>query len=243
MNDTYKYDLSALTGKSSGLQHPPGISVEGGGGKFTPEGAVLYFPGNTFICHIAPESAFYRSLCLVQDELKKQTQAEHLVFLPKSSFHMTVFCGVCGVPLGVDGWPDDMEPETSLDTINHEWSDRFTARKDLGGFKVVASHMRLPFSVAMRAATEADNTALWQSRSALQSLTSLHRPDFDSYQFHITLAYLTKWMNVSAAQQLVDASDRLFDDYLADTSPAELGVVEFCRFDSMCEFENILPAS
>ena len=45
-----------LTGRHSGTDRPGGVSMPGDGGKFTPDGHALIWPGNTFICHINRKS-------------------------------------------------------------------------------------------------------------------------------------------------------------------------------------------
>lgn len=228
--------IPRLTGQESELPHPPSISAKGGGGKFDASGAPLFFPGNTFICHIDTKSAFYKKLCQLQDALKALPQAGGITFLPKESFHMTVFGGVGGEPLCSSGWPEDINKNSSLDAINHSWCERVKQSDYLGGFNVVPMGMRAPYSLAMQAATETDALALQQARTKLQSLTQLVRDDFRSYRFHITLGYLVNWLDEASAQELVSASNHLFDHYLGDCEPVRLGAVEFCRFESMHQF-------
>ena len=229
-------ELLPLTGEGSDLDYPPAITLPGDGGKFNLEGEVLPYPGNTFICHIDPDSAFYQSLVNLQDAIRALPHADCMAFLPQPSFHMTVFCGVSGQPLGADGWPQGLEPNATLESISNRWCERLDRDGESSRFSVTPSHMRSPYSIHMQAASDADAAALLEARQRLECLTGLVRGDLDSYQFHITLGYLVRWVSITEAQVLVDRTNQLFDEYLADQEPIELGPIEFCKFDHMHRF-------
>ena len=109
--DTLRY----LSGQKADLEYPKGITMPGQGGKFDPSGNVMHHPGNTFVCHVDQKSDFFVSLCTLQDGLKKSPLAGNYTFLPQNSFHMTIFCGISGSPLGVDGWPREISSSANLD--------------------------------------------------------------------------------------------------------------------------------
>lgn len=232
--------FTLLTGEGSGQDSPPAISSAGGGGKFDQNGVVLHYPGNTFICHIDPQSSFYQSLSDMHDALRALPQSDHLTFLPKSSFHMTIFCGISGDPLGVDGWPVDTKRDATLETISSIWNERLNRIDEQVGFTVLPDSMPVPYSLNMKPASDVDATALLDTRKRLEKLTGVIRPDIQSYQFHVTFAYLIKWMNLDEAQVIMKSTQRLYDLHLANAAPVKLGPVEFCTFDTMHFFKPFI---
>jgi hypothetical protein len=231
--------LLKMTGGPDHASFPSAITAPGGGGKFASDGRVLPFPGNTFLCHIDQQSQFYAALCAVQDALRKLPQADHFTFLPKPSFHMTIFCGVSGSPLGSDGWPKGFAQGATLDQITDAFKERLKQSGLKSGVSVLPDHLYLPTSVSMRAATDEDEAKLRATRQALEDLTGLCRGDVTSYVFHVSMAYVVKWLSQSAALDLMQDCKSLFGKHLADCDPIHFSQVEFCTFENMHRFEKV----
>lgn len=229
-----------LTGTDSGGHLPKAITPPRQGGKFDEDGNVQPFPGNTFICHIDQPSKFYDALCAYQDGLKETMIADHYTFLPKPSFHMTVFCGVSGDPLGEDGWPEGMERTSSLGDITKTFSERFARQDNLTGTDVTASGISKPGTVTMQAASPAGQSKLSKTRHRLQELTGLYRSDIDTYEFHISLGYLKRWFDQATAEEAYKTAERLFAHYLRDCGVHTFGSVELCTFETMHHFEPVV---
>ncbi len=240
LSETRPRDLVAyLSAGDPSRPYPPSITPKGQGGKFEPDGTILVHPGNTFLCHIDKGSDFFAALCAMQDDLKQMRFADHFAFLPKSSFHMTLFCGISGSPLGADGWPEDVPEETDLETITARYLSGLNRMTGEDGYEVVATGMSLPATVAMTSATAIDEQKLRGMRDRLQALTGLYRPDFESYGFHVSMAYQSKWLDAASAEAVIAESRRLFDAHLAKLPPHKLGPVEFCTFETMNHFSPI----
>ena len=229
--------LRYLSGQSVRSNFPKAITPAGQGGKFDLAGNVLRHPGNTFLCHIDQTSEFYRALCALQDDIKASPLSENYVFLPKPSFHMTIFCGVSGLPLGDDGWPQDIPNSANLDYISREFAAKLSAWKVRNKFNVRAIGMSMPGTVRMVPATAQDASNLRNIRHQLQELTGLYRDDIDSYEFHISLGYLLRWYNDKTAAAAMNSADELFQLHMAPFSDLELGPIEFCTFQTMHHFE------
>ncbi|KAJ2897746.1 hypothetical protein MKZ38_004422 [Zalerion maritima] len=116
----------------SPLPYPPGVGPPGKG-KFSPSGSVQSFPGNTIICHLPPpsESRWHSRLLKLNarlsaflepdasleesasnfdDPKSPQQQAPLYALLPPSSYHITLFEGVCTHVSNPAYWP----PSSSL---------------------------------------------------------------------------------------------------------------------------------
>ena len=231
--------LAYLSGKTLQSPHPKAITAAGQGGKFDPQGNVLNYPGNTFICHIDPGSDFYQGLSAVQDGLKAASLAESYIFLPKPSFHMTIFCGVSGSPLGNDGWPNGFASSVGLEEMTATYSDRLADWATENIVSVVADGMSMPGTVRMVPATSSDEQSLLQIRHRLQSLTGLFRDDIETYEFHVSLGYLRSWYSEREALEAMSVADDLFDRHLKTLGPQPLGPIEFCTFETMLSYTPV----
>nr|WP_272212317.1 DUF1868 domain-containing protein [Marinicella sp. W31]MDC2878229.1 DUF1868 domain-containing protein [Marinicella sp. W31] len=217
----------------------PGVSHETGGEKFSMEGKVLPFPGNTFICHINQSSKAYHVLCGLQDRLRALPTARYFTFLPHKSFHMTVFCGISGNPITTDGWPEGLDYDLTRDQMNRRFLNDIEKISGFSGVNVRADHLKAGYSIHAEPADQESFDALWQMRDRLRAATGLRRVDHDSYQFHISFAYRIGRMPRHVAKDHIQQSDALFEDVRADLLDIRLGPVEFCTFETMHHFEPI----
>nr|WP_319484988.1 DUF1868 domain-containing protein [uncultured Cohaesibacter sp.] len=231
--------LSLLSGKDRQESYPPAISAPGEGGKFTPDGSLLTFPGNTFICHIDRQSPFFVALCTMQDRLQTMPYADHFSFLPKASFHMTIFCGVSGDPLGQDGWSDDLPTDTDLPTATSRFISALGEEKGEPGFKVRATGLVLPATIEMAGADPSEESKLRATRALLERATGIRRGDIESYGFHVSMAYPIRWLTPSQADTVMKQSESLFEELLSTFGPIDLGPVEFCLFQTMHRYDTI----
>ena len=229
-----------LTGAGTGLPGPGSISHPGGGGKFDPSGRVLDFPGNTFLCHLDRRSHAFRAICAFQDDLAADPLAAScLTFLPQASFHMTVFCGVSGHPLESDGWPRGLRPGEGLAAVNAIFLERLAAFRGPERFRLRPDGFRGPHSLTLTPDSPGEEAILRGLRRALEGLTGIHRSNPDGYRFHISLAYLTRWVGRDEAGRLIGMAERLYARHLAALGPVDLGPVEFCTFRDMYHFQPL----
>ncbi|MBF9041489.1 DUF1868 domain-containing protein [Rhodobacterales bacterium LSUCC0387] len=230
--------LARLTGLF-GAAAPQSITAPRQGGKFTPDGEVLRHPGNTFLCHVPTDSPLFAGLCAVQDGLIGSPFADSMVFLPRESFHMTVFCGISGAPLGVGGWPAGVRRDAGLEDINEIFRERLSGFRLDGPFRVRACGVNGPNSISMEPDGTAEGFHLRGLRDRLRDLTGLPRDDHETYQFHISLAYMLRFLPAEQADALVSLSEDLFARHLAQVEPITFTSVEFCRFETMFRFDPI----
>jgi len=233
--------IDYLTGRLSDRTRPPGIELPNGGGKFTPDGAVQIWPGNTFVCHVDRTSAAYEAIRELQEELKKSVFNRFFTFLPPPSFHMTVYQGLApGMTTG-QGWPSDLPEDLTRDEITAHVLKRLAPLDLPMSYRVKVDGVYCGYSLTVVGADETEETALRQTRTALRDATGIQFADFDTYGFHITMAYLIDWLSEKTARELVAFSTELESRFRSAIGPIELGAVEFCNFDSMHHFEPVKP--
>ena len=237
--------VTELSGGSPREEFPPTITKDGAGGKFLPDGRPVRFPGNTFLCHIDPSSDAHAALVKIQNEVRNGPYGSYFSYLPAASLHMTVFPSVCGDPLGYDGIPDGFEPETSLAEMTGAFQSRALQTTGFEKCSVSIAELFGGWSVHVEGTTDDDKASLAAMRAQLQELTALTRPDFDQYQFHITLAYRIRWMPVEIALKHLEHMESVFAEVKDALTDIQLGPVEICSFKDMCHFEKLalLPAN
>jgi hypothetical protein len=231
--------VAALTGRRAGTPHPFSVTAADGGGKFTPEGAPLRYPGNTFLCHVDRASAAFAALTEMQRQMMASPWASHFAFLPPASFHMTVFRGVAGNPLAFEGWPDYLPTGTSLGGVTRAFLARLDGQPGASGVRVRADRCDLGTSIAVVPQDPASGRALADVRDVLRRATGLDREDHESYVFHVSLAYLVRWLDEVSAHAYLDALDAVFAAHRAALDGIELGPVEVCEFETMLAFRPV----
>lgn len=229
--------LDYLTGAATGGAAPAAV-----GQKFTPEGKVMPFAGNTFLCHI-PQGPAHEALTATAAHLRAAAPTGAYAYLPPASYHMTVFEGVTDRDRTDGRWPEDLDPTLPVEAVSECYLPR------LSGLDLPrASCIRLTgifagTTVQVTGATEADETALRAARQTLRAATGIRRPDFADYRFHITLAYLLRWLTPAEAAAMADLSSTLARDLAMLHPSIALDGIEFCRFADMHAFPLIARLS
>lgn len=207
--------IAYLTGCRNGAGAiPPDISSPGSGGKLTAEGQLLIWPGNTMICHIDPESDAHAALVDIQEGLKAGPRAGCLTVLPAASLHMTVF-RVTRVLLD------------RLDGIGLPESRRIRATE------VFCRHSMTVDGV------DTDELGLRDTRAQLREVTGIDPAGVERYTFHITLAYLLRWLGEDEAREVIALSEAPFAEHGPRLQDIRLGRIEFFNFEHMHHFEPL----
>jgi hypothetical protein len=209
--------------------------------KFSPDGKVQHFPGNTILCHLSKTSPVYESLLVLYDKLKASPHAHTYTLLPPESWHMTVMDGVTYNRRKPNTWPSDLPMDAPLEECNVLFEKR------LSSFDLQAS---LPFHASILAPSDfisgidfkvipqkEDHSVLRDMRTRLADVLDLHNPLDEEYGFHITLAYLIKHMT---GVEKTEVMSTMIDHFMTMPKEFELGAPEFCKYDSMYKFEPLL---
>ena len=227
-----------LTGRHTQTDRPGGISMPGGGGKFTPDGAVLRWPGNTFICHMDRKSPQWAALRDLQEQIKCSEFQRFFAFLTPTSFHMTVFQGLS--PYFPASMPDGLDPDTPRDAVSAALIDRTRNIIVPRQFRVQATDLFALHSVSVTGADDGAEAQLRDARVTLRDATGIRPANFDGYPFHITLAYPLEWVSDTLALEMAEFSAELSVDVIEAIGEFTLGPIEFCTFDTMHHFEPLV---
>lgn len=223
-----------LTGALDGGDRPAAV-----GRKFDSAGRVLPFAGNTTLCHLDPASPVFRAVSAAQARLRGGPLADAYTFMPPASFHMTVFEGITDQSRTADRWPGHLPLNAPVEQVTQDFAGNL---KRLGlprGFRVRPEGIFGGFCVSLTGADAAAEGDLRKARDRLQQATNLIRPDHAQYRFHITLAYLLRWLSPDEARQVVALSQDVGAELRDEIATIPLGPVEFCRFQDMYHFERL----
>ena len=224
-----------LTGALTGGAQPDAV-----GRKFTPEGAPLSCPGFTTVCHVEPASDAFLALVQAQEALKAGPLAQAFTFMPPDSLHMTIFEGVIDYSRSPEHWLKHLPLDATIEYCAGEAKTRLAAAQPNTAFKVRPTGIFAGFSVSMAGATDSYEALLRETRNHLRDTLKLDRPNHDAYQFHITLAYLLRWLSADEAQQVIDLSREVAERFFQHMPEVTLGPIELCTFETMHRFERIM---
>lgn len=214
------------------------------GKKFTADGRVLPFPGNTIICPIASEHPAMAALQTFRAALATEPYAHKFTFTPPSSYHMTVFEGVVDAERRPGFWPSDLRSDAPLEACNRLFLQKLEAF-DLG----CAPRFRMrvmegPGNIEMRPGAgiylvpidAEEDRKLRQLRDRLAEVLTLHQPNHQTYRFHTTQTYaITPLTEAETARYRTVRRTSL--EVLAAAMPVlELGAPAFCVFEDMFAF-------
>lgn len=224
--------MAFLTGNT--VKRPRPTYPSSIGEKFHKDGRPRDNPGNTVICHVKSNSEEYGTLKGIQEDLKKQSFSYAFSYLPPHSFHMTVADGLIASSRKQQAWSSYVPENATM----KEATDIFMGR--LEGFKAFRTIRVRPvtvmggISVKIEGVDKENDWKLWQARNALLARLGIKSGE---YGFHISLAYQTRWLNMSMANAVYRHSQK-FNSMLSKME-IELGPPEFCEFQTMHNFEIV----
>jgi hypothetical protein len=212
------------------------------GTKFHTDGSVRRFPGNTIICHVDPASTVMAALTDAHQAIRALDVRKRYALLPPSSYHMTVFEGVCDEIRTPERWPADIPLTATLDSVSAQFA---SALADFHHASALPFRLKAvepvakwgPVVLALEPMDENENRKLRSLRNRLSDRLKLRTPDHDAYVFHITLAYAVDWPDAAEEEAMAEVYAQLRESVNA-LGPIELGTPEFCLFEDMFAFHR-----
>lgn len=222
-------------------QYPIGIPA-----KFSPDGVVQRYPGNTTVCHVPADSPLQPGMNALHASLSAHPILSKLVhLLPKDSWHMTVFDGLRNKECEPGMWPPGME-KTPLEESTKEYARKLR----LLGLQLGKEGLAPPYKMRVRGfdpavvgigleiegATADEEKRMRRLRDRLADTLGFRAPNHETYGFHISMAYLMRHIDGENRDEL----NRVFAAHLpALRREFALGAVEFCTFENMYHFARL----
>ncbi|WKL19854.1 DUF1868 domain-containing protein [Agrobacterium tumefaciens] len=209
------------------------------GSRFNAEREFLPEPGNTVVCHLVEGSQTESAIIRTRQRFLDMPEASLLAFTPVSSLHMTVFQGIIEFRRMAPYWPEDMPLDTPIDTMTDYYRDRLSAFPALPGFEMQVTGLR-PTGLVMKGATAEDDriVALW--RDSFAEAFGYRHPDHESYEFHITLSYITRWFDPESLPRWQTMLDEELEKLRAAAPVIEMRPPAFCEFMDMNHFKELI---
>lgn len=215
--------------------------------KFSKDGIVQRYPGNTTLCHLSPDSILQPGLRSTYAALSNHPTLSKLVrLLPPDSWHMTVLDGVREEECEPGMWPPGKEKQT----VEESTADMTRKLRHLG-LQLKEEGLAPPYRMKVRGfdaavvgigleiegANPEEEARMRRVRDRLADTFGFRAPNHYTYGFHLSMAYLLRH---------VDGQDReALNEVIAQQLPQiqlefELGAVEFCTFENMLSFKRLL---
>lgn len=208
--------------------------------KFTVDGAVRPFPGNTIICHLPQDSELHTRLRQLALDLDEGNKEALYTLLPPSSWHMTVFEGVCDQVRTPGFWPTDLPIDAPLAECNAAFSQKLSAfdmsttpsfRMRISGYTPRVDGIGLH----LEPVNDVEEVRIRSLRDRLSNELQIRHPSHQAYVFHMSIAYFIRFPS-DDERSAVDAM--LFNHFQDMPTEFELAAPEFCFFDDMFEFRR-----
>jgi len=220
-------------------KYPPGVPS-----KFDPDGTVQHYPGNTIVSHLLEdaEPELYKSMLVLYDKLKNSHLSHLYALLPPSSWHMTVFEGVCDQVRVPGRWPDDLPMDASLEECTSQFGNKLSSfdlqcdppyRISITGFDPLETGI----GVHLEPSTTEENARIRGLRDRLSTLLHIRSKVHATYDLHFSMAYLLRILTEEQDKEL----RKLLMDHFEGGMPKELklGAPEFCTFEDMFAFKRL----
>ncbi|WYZ44895.1 hypothetical protein EsH8_VIII_000211 [Colletotrichum jinshuiense] len=213
--------------------------------KFAPSGAVQPFPGNTILIHLAASDPVFASLESLGAALASSRFSSSVALLPPSSYHMTVFEGVCDQVRQPGYWPADLPLDTPLQECTSHLEEKLSGLRLRDGDAprpppydmAIAGFDPLDVGISLRLEGRAPSVTerLRGLRGRLAAALQIRHPIHDEYGFHISVAYLLRHLDDAEKRELEALLSAFFTGM---PKTLALGAPEFCVFGDMFAFER-----
>ncbi|MGV8853226.1 MAG: DUF1868 domain-containing protein [Devosia sp.] len=202
-------------------------------GAFQPEA------GNTVVCHVEEGSATQQALVDARRQFATMADAANLALTPVASYHMTLFQGIIEARRAYPYWPRDIAGDMPILAMTEQFMQRLQGFAGGPGFQVAVTAM-VPTGLRVEGITPADRQAMASWRNQFADLLGYRHPDHDSYEFHITMAYLIDWLDEASLPGWKAMLDAVEADIVQRAPVLELRAPAFCSFSDMNWFEELL---
>ena len=208
-------------------------------GKFSNKGKVLDWPGCTIIYNIKESSKLSLELQKIQNKFKKLSFSNKYSYLPKSSFHMTLF-DCCNIKThNSKFWPKNISQSDDFLEIAFKLSEKLNNYSFPKNINVKLQKFFGGFSTLLLPNTLKDNQILRSCRDDLSKILGIKYDNHITYTFHITLAYLLKPLTPKEVKNLQIIDKQNSQKFKKEVPFIELNNPEICVFDNMYKFTNV----
>lgn len=208
------------------------------GTKFHADGRVRHFPGNTIITFVEEDSPLGRCATTATALLRDRLNPRKFVYLPPTSWHITICQLVCDQVRSAHGWSSKLPIDKALVDVHAFMRDAVSLVAPINtpllmAFRNMAA--REVLSIELTPANTQTADVLARYRDDVVHHTGVRHADHDDYVFHLSLAYRVAGLNPAEVHTL-RRTLQLATQALATAGPFEVEPPELTFFDDMFEF-------
>ncbi|MCB9136300.1 MAG: DUF1868 domain-containing protein [Anaerolineales bacterium] len=213
------------------------------GQKFNPDGSAKAFPGNTVICHVPQDSATFELLLRVRRDAEAQPWGRKYSFLPPSSYHMTVFDGVCDQVRKPENWTSKLPLDASLEQVDDVLRTAWPNVPKPAGFSMQYRSFYAHDYIGMfiQPTTLEVERELRGFRDQLSAAFGIRHPNHAEYTFHITLAYGIEVLTETEDALVTEFEAQMHRDLQNNFGVLRLNTPELTFFADMACFAPVRP--
>lgn len=207
--------------------------------RHTADGVFLKEPGNTVVCHLVKDSLSARAVMEARTRMQSLPEAEKLAYTPESSLHMTLFQGIIEGRRSLPYWPEDLALDSPIDAMTEAYIERLSGFEAPGTFRIEVVGAT-PNGLSVAGVSEKDRQMMKIWRDQLAAIFGYRHPDHETYEFHITFAYILERFSDEAILTWDKALKEIVEDLREAAPIIELVPPAFCSFEDMNHFEELV---
>jgi len=208
--------------------------------KFDKKGRVLNFPGCSIICKIPIKSGLFNEIKLLQSKYKYLNPQKAYVYLPESSFHMTLF-DCCNVnTFNTKYWPKKIEKDENYKNVANQIYQKIKNLDFPKEFNLKLKKLFGGYSIILEGNTKKDEKILRDYRNILSDLLGIRFANHETYSFHITFAYILRKLTDDEVKKLIKINFRLLGEFFEKNPSISVVHPELCIFNDMLEFKSFV---
>ncbi len=208
------------------------------GKKFDKNGEPLTIPGNTFLCFVDMDSDVGKHINRVKQMLNESKFYRKYIQLPQSSYHMTMIEGVIPI-FSANVWTTKFSRDCPLGIIDAHFIEQYNQVKKPTCLDMICTGINFSehgCSLKLKPKDEETDSKIRKFRDDIASSCGLYFPNHETYQFHISLAYLREKLNTEEKIEQREMK-RKIENYIKENfSTVELAQPQLTFFDTMFEF-------
>lgn len=161
------------------------------GKKFNTDGTVRFWPGNTMVCILDHHSEVFQRVREVRDALKASAIGPFITTLPDESLHMTAIEGVVDGKRDKEHWTSKLPLVAPLSEVDDFFAAEFEKLPPMGKVLMDFDCLRTGggFNIGLKPHSRDDEERIRTWRKLAADAMGLHFPGWETYVFHIGLAY------------------------------------------------------
>ena len=210
------------------------------GRKFNEDGTAKEFPGNTIICHVPKQSPQFQYLLKLRETLMSQHWSKKYSFLPPSSFHMTVFEGVCDQVRKNSKWTSMLSLDAPLEEVDEFLISKWDSIEKPSYFNMKAKLVGIGGVIGIQLTPKDDamNEFIRNFRNVLSETYGIRMHLHSLYHFHISYAYAIEKISIKERLQAIKFMKKISQNIEEEFGILETGTPELTFFSDMFEFAH-----